>query len=249
MKRGYIPTVQEIRNLANRAEKGDKAAAAELGEMNNRIAKRANQRMRDLERKGLVDEKSGINKKNQRYEGGTSAYNIAKYWLSEEADFSGNDYFSQSRKLSPEDAAANIEHAAIYLRSSTSTPAGEMQRRDSILETLAGGLKKDGTPGDNYFENVEADSVEEVKELLLEFFDTKAWEDIRSKNRGGTNLLVAEAVDALSSGALIGDLKRAFRDFQRGRLNTDYPTLWDNWSSATKYYQKGSWHDLKRPRK
>ena len=73
MKRGYIPTVQEIRNLANRAEKGDKAAAAELGEMNNRIAKRANQRMRDLERKGLVDEKSGINKKDQRYEGGTSA--------------------------------------------------------------------------------------------------------------------------------------------------------------------------------
>lgn len=59
---------------------------------------------------------------------------------------------------------------------------------------------------------------------------------------------MAEAVDALSSGALIGDLKRAFKDFQRG-ADTDYIEIWDNWTSATRYYKGGSWHDLKRARK
>ena len=224
--RGYVPTTQEIRELAERAEKGDPAAIADLGEMNNRLAKRANERMRDIERQGLE---------------GTSAYNRAKYWLQEEADFSGNDYFSQSRKLSPEDAAANLEAITDYLRSQTSTAAGERRRRENIGNKLneAG-----------FFDDVATDDVsaEELQNKLMQMFDTDAWADIRKNNNGGTNALVAEAVDALSQGALIGDLKRAFKDFQRG-ADTDRLEIWENWSSATQYYKSGAWHELKRPRK
>ena len=246
-KRGYIPTIEEIRDLAQRAEKGDQAALKELGEMNNRLAKRANERMRYLERAGYVEDAAGINRKTGRYEGGTGAYNIAKFWLSEEADFSGNDYFSQSRKLSPEDAAANIEAATTFLRAQTSTVSGEVKRREHILDTLAGGIKKDGTRGKDYFVDVAEDDVEDIKNKLLEFFDTKAWEEFRKAHRGGTNIYVADAVDALSQGALIGDFKRAFKDFQMG-ADTDYIEMWENWSSANMYYRGGAWHELKRPR-
>lgn len=225
-KRGYVPTTQEIRELAARAEKGDASALADLGELNNRLAKRANERMRDIERQGLE---------------GTSAYNRAKYWLQEEADFSGNEYFSQSRKLSPENAAANLEAITDYLRSQTSTVAGERKRRENIADKLdeAG-----------FFDDVAGDDVsdEDLKNKLMQMFDTDAWDDIRKNNKGGTNTLVAEAVDALSQGALIGDLKRAFKDFQRG-ADTDYIEMWDNWTSASQYYQKGEWHELKRPRR
>lgn len=232
-KRGYIPTTQEIRRLAAQAEKGDPDAAQRLGDLNNRLAKRANERMRDIERKGLA---------------GTGAYNRAKYWLQEEADFSGNDYFSQSRKLSPEDAEANLEAITDYLRSQTSTAAGEKRRRQSIGDKLY-----DKGFFDDYLDELpdEADkgaALDDMQQKLMQMFDTDAWDDIRKQNKGGTNALVAEAVDALSQGALIGDLKRAFRDFQRG-ADTDYIEMWDNWTSASQYYKSGSWHELKRARR
>lgn len=232
-KRGYIPTTQEIRKLAAQAEKGDSDALQKLGDMNNRLAKRANERMRDIERKGLA---------------GTGAYNRAKYWLQEEADFSGNDYFSQSRKLSPEDAEANLEAITDYLRSQTSTATGEKRRRQNIGDKLY-----DKGFFDDYLDALpdgsdEGAALDDMQKKLMEMFDTDAWDDIRKQNRGGTNALVAEAVDALSQGALIGDLKRAFRDFQRG-ADTDYIEMWDNWTSASQYYKSGSWHELKRARR
>lgn len=221
-RRGYIPTVQEVNAIYERAESGDPDAIKELGDLNNKLAKRANERMRDIERKGME---------------GTAAYNRAKYWLQEEADFSGNEYFSQSRKLSPEDALANIEAVSDYLRAQTSTAAGEMERRKNISDKLE---------EMDFFDDVE--DPEQTKKQLMEFFDTDAWADIRKNNKGGTNLLVAEAADALSAGALVGDLKRAFKDFQRG-ADTDYIEMWENWSSAKQYYRGGQWHDLKRPRR
>lgn len=232
-KPGYIPTTQEIRRLVAQAEKGDPDALQKLGDMNNRLAKRANERMRYIERKGLA---------------GTSAYNRAKYWLQEEADFSDNNYFSQSRKLSPEDAEANLEAITVYLRSQTSTAAGEKRRRQNIGNKLY-----DKGFFDDYLDALpdEADkgsALDEMQKKLMQLFDTDAWDDIRKQNRGGTNALVAEAVDALSQGALIGDLKRAFRDFQRG-ADTDYIEMWENWTSATQYYKGGAWHELKRARR
>ena len=88
-----------------------------------------------------------------------------------------------------------------------------------------------------------------MKKDLLDFFDTDAWEDIRKHNRGGTNVLVQEAVEALHNGAKVGDLKRAFTDYRKSVLDTDYIELWEDWTSANTYYRSGSWHELKRPRR
>ena len=220
-KKAYIPTAQEIDALYNRAMEGDANARDQLGELNNRIAKRANERMRNIERQGME---------------GTAAYNRAKYRLGEE----GREYFSQSRKIDPDELVENLEAATEYLRSQTSTAAGERARRKSIADSLE---------DQGFFDDIDSDvPIETLKKDLMDFFDTDAWEDIRKHNRGGTNVLVQEATEALANGAKIGDLKRAFRDFQRG-ADTDYIEIWANWTSANTYYRGGTWNELKRPRR
>ena len=219
-KRGYIPTTQEIEGIYQKAIAGDQDAIAQLGDLNNKLSKRVNERMRDIERKGLD---------------GTSAYNAAKYWISEQT---GGEYFSQSRKLSPDELMETIEASTNYLRSQTSTAAGEMRRRKNITDKL---------DDMGFFDDIKGDRGD-VKKQLLEFFDTGAWNDIRRNNKGGTKEVVLEAIDALQNGALVGDLKRAFKDFQRG-ADTDYIEMWENWTSANMYYQKGAWHELKSSRR
>lgn len=223
-RRGYIPTTQEIEGIYQKAIAGDQDAIAQLGDLNNRLSKRANERMRDIKRQGLD---------------GTSAYNAAKYWISEQT---GGEYFSQSRKLSPDELMETIEASTNYLRSQTSTAAGEQRRRKKILDAL---------DDRGFFDDISEDgryTKEEIKKRLLDMFDTNAWEDIRKTNRGGTNQVVAEAIEAIQNGALVGDLKRAFKDFQRG-ADTDYIEMWKNWTSANLYYQKGAWRELKSSRR
>lgn len=222
MKKGYIPTSQEVDRLYQRATSGDSAALQELGDLNNKLAKRANERMRDLERQGLE---------------GTAAYNRAKYFIQDQ-EFGSGEYFSQSRKLDPDDLLLNIDNASEYLRAETSTSAGERRRRQNISDSLE---------NKGFFDDVAPEDVNDTKKQLLDFFDTDAWEDIRKHNKGGTNEMVAEAVEAIENGALLGDLKRAFKDFQRG-ADTDYIEIWENWTSANQYYKSGGWHELKRRR-
>lgn len=222
MKKGYIPTSQEVDRLYQRATSGDAAALQELGDLNNKLAKRANERMRDIERQGLE---------------GTAAYNRAKYYIQDQ-DFGNGEYFSQSRKLDPDDLLINIDNVSEYLRAETSTSAGERKRRQNISDSLE---------NKGFFDDVAPEDVNNTKKQLLDFFDTDAWEDIRKHNKGGTNEMVAEAVEAIENGALLGDLKRAFKDFQRG-ADTDYLEIWENWTSANQYYKSGGWHELKRRR-
>lgn len=223
MKKGYIPTSQEVDRLYQRATSGDAAALQELGDLNNKLAKRANERMRDLERQGLE---------------GTAAYNRAKYYIQDQ-DFGRGEYFSQSRKLDPDDLLMNIDNVSEYLRAETSTGAGERRRRQNISDSLE---------NKGFFDDVAPEDVNNTKKQLLDFFDTDAWEDIRKHNKGGTNEMVAEAVEAIENGALLGDLKRAFKDFQRG-ADTDYIEIWENWTSANQYYKSGGWHELKQHRR
>ena len=233
-KRGYIPTIQEVQDIYNRADSGDANALRELGDLNNKLAKRANERMRDIERKGLS---------------GTQAYNRAKYFI-EESDFTSTEYFSQSRKLSPEELYENIDQVTQYLRSQTSTAAGEIKRREKILDKL-----EENNAG--FFDDL-GDDREETKRQLLEFFDTDAWAEIRKNNQGGTNPVVAQAVEAINAGANINDLKRAFKAYKQG-ANTDLIEMWDKWTTSksfgsgsprsSMYFRSGQWHERKSPRR
>lgn len=221
-KVGNIPTTQYINKLAEKAAAGDLAAISELGDLNNRIAKRANQRMRDIEAKGLE---------------GTAAYNRAKYFVQNQ-DFGTGEYFSQSRKLDADDAALNLINATQYLRSQTSTAAGEMRRRADIVDRLEEG---------GWIEIPEEDPAT-FKRKFLDFLDSNAWDDIKKHMYATNSGLLQDAGEAIQNGAKLGDLMRAFKDYQKG-ADTDLFEIWDNWTSGQMYYKSGDWHALKRPRK
>lgn len=223
MAKGTIPTQQEIERLYKAAENGSDEAREELGKINNRLAKRANERMRDIERKGLE---------------GTQAYKRAKYFIGEQ-DFGTADrnYFSQSKKLDNEDLLTNIQNVSIYLRSQTSTAAGEIRRRTGIIDTLA----------DRGYLDIPEDKPEEFKKKFLDFLDSKAWDDIKKHMYATGSGLIKEAGEAIQNGANVNDLLRAFKDYQKG-ADTDLFEIWDNWLEGDSFYRGGEWHKLKRPR-
>lgn len=220
-RKGYIPTAQEIDRLYNAALSGDKDAAAQLGDINNKISKRANERMRDIERKGLE---------------GTAAYNRAKYFIQEQ-DFGTGEYFSQSKKLDVDDLVLNIQNASTYLRSQTSTAAGEIQRRRDIIDKLA----------DRGHIEIPEGNPEGFKKKFLEFLDSKAWDDIKKHMYAAGSGMLKDAGEAIQNGANVNDLIRAFKDYQKGS-DTDLFEIWDNWQGGEMYYRGGEWHTLKRPR-
>lgn len=222
-RKGTIPTAQELDRLAAAAASGDQSAIDELGNLNNRLAKRANERMRDIERKGLS---------------GTAAYNRAKYYIQEQ-EFGTGEYFSQSKKLDVDDLVLNIQNASTYLRSQTSTAAGEMSRRADIIDKLSdrGHIELSDDP----------EKIDEFKKKFLDFLDSNAWDDIKKHMYAAGSGMLKDASEAIQNGANVNDLLRAFKDYQKGS-DTDLFEIWDNWQSGDSYYRSGEWHTLKRPR-
>lgn len=120
MARRAIPTQQQLRNLEYRAGRGDAAAEAELRSLARTMAKRANQRMVELEKAG--------------YE--TAALNRAQYWLNEIRG--RNRYRENVKTLDMDILMDELEKSTQFLRWQTSTVAGETRRRKKILSALKG---------------------------------------------------------------------------------------------------------------
>lgn len=118
MARRAIPTQQQLRNLEYRAGRGDAAAEVELRALARTMAKRANQRMVELEKAG--------------YE--TAALNRAQYWLNE---IRGRNRYREHVKTMPLDTLMDeLEKSTQFLRWQTSTVGGENKRRKKILDAL-----------------------------------------------------------------------------------------------------------------
>lgn len=118
MARRAIPTQQQLRNLEYRAGRGDAAAEAELRSLARSMAKRANQRMVELEKAG--------------YE--TAALNRSQYWLNEIRG--RNRYRENVKTLDMDILMDELEKSSQFLRWQTSTVAGENRRRKKILAAL-----------------------------------------------------------------------------------------------------------------
>lgn len=104
---------EHIEDLANRAAGGDTSALAELGRLNSKYGRAANERMRSLERKGLE----------------TGAYTRA-------VDELGKARFSQAKTGDAETILRSLEKVTKFLNYQTSTISGEMERRTHILEGM-----------------------------------------------------------------------------------------------------------------
>lgn len=223
-KQKEVPTTEYLKQLY---EAGDIEA---LRLQNEVLAKRANTRLSALEKAGLDT---------------TAAYKRATKSI-QDLDVSKSDRFSRSKKLDIDDLYNQVKNESNFLRWQTSTPAGEIKRREQIWESLTtqridsetGEIKQPIISLDVVTSNLpegatgeEIDkALENYKKNFLEFLDTNAWEDF--KKRIYTHHILNEASEAVAAGASIEDLNEAYKAYKNGQTDKDLFTVWDEWTSV-----------------
>lgn len=209
--KGYVPTIMEIDALFN---KGDIEA---LRDLNETLGKRANERLKSLEKAGLDN---------------TAAYNRAVYYIQNESEYATSDRFSRSRQMDIDELRLNIKEEAKFLRSQTSSIRGEKARRDKIFETMTKPKYDDSGKKvrDALIDIPEGENVDSFKKTFLEFLSDDAWSEIKNKLYSAN--IFNEAGEAISAGASIDDLSEAIENYRNGRTDDDILTIWDNWVSA-----------------
>lgn len=205
MARAKIPTIQEINSLY---QKGDIEALRDLNEI---LAKRANQRIKEFEKRNME----------------TAAYQRAKGYIQEYKELGNGETFSRRKKLDIDELYQNVKEESKFLRSQTSTVSGEMKRREKIFNTLT---KKDKN-GRSIIPMPEDMDRDQYKKKFLDFLDTDVWNEIKKSLYADTNITMDEAGEAIAQGASVDDLVSAYNDYLSGETETDIFTIWDDWRS------------------
>lgn len=205
MSRAKIPTIQEINSLY---QKGDIEALRDLNEI---LAKRANQRIKEFEKRDME----------------TAAYQRAKGYIQEYKELGNGETFSRRKKLDIDELYQNVKEESKFLRSQTSTVSGEMKRREKIFNTLT---KKDKN-GKSIIPMPEDMDRDQYKKKFLDFLDTDVWNEIKKSLYADTNITMDEAGEAIAQGASVDDLVSAYNDYLSGETETDIFTIWDDWRS------------------
>lgn len=134
---------EDIESLAARAAGGDSAALAELGRLNSKYGRTANERMRSLERKGLE----------------TGAYRRAVEEL-------GRPRFSQAKTGDAETLLRSLEMVTKFLNYQTSTISGELERRSNILEGMERAGYNVGSDRAAFLRFLESDAWNEIRGMF-----------------------------------------------------------------------------------
>ncbi len=204
-----VPTIEEIQSLY---KKGD---IEELRVLNERLAKRSNQRMTSLKKAGLDT---------------TAAITRAQRDIENIGISSGR--FSRSKKLSAEDLYKQVKSEANFLRWQTSTVSGEIKRREKIWESLTS-QSIDEETGEIKNPAIDLSGVEDIdafKKNFLKFLDDGAWEEL--KKHIYTKNILNEAGEAIAAGASVEELSEAMKNYVNGETEDDLLTIWDNWTSV-----------------
>ena len=142
MARYEAISFETIVSLANRAAGGDSAALSELGRRNSQYGRAANQRLRELEKRGMV----------------TGAYIRAQ-------DATGKDRprFSQAKTGDAENLLRSLEQITKFLNYQTSAMSGEMTRRENILKGLDRAGYNVGNNKDAFLRFLDSNAWSEVR--------------------------------------------------------------------------------------
>lgn len=134
-----------IDSLAASAAGGDTSALAELGRLNSKYGRAANQRMRELEKRGLE----------------TGAYIRAQ-------DITGREKprLSQSKTGSAEELIRSLEETTKFLNYQTSTVSGEMIRRENILKGMERAGYSVGDDRKSFLSFLDSDAWNEIRGMF-----------------------------------------------------------------------------------
>lgn len=150
MARYKAISMDYITEVATRAAGGDNSALAELGRLNSKYGRAANQRARELEKREM---------QTGAYVRAAEKMGISKKQLKEGA----RPRFSQAKTGDSENLFRSLEETIKFLNYQTATVSGEMLRREHIIE----GLEKMGY------------NVGNDRKKFLDFLDSNAWDEFK----------------------------------------------------------------------
>lgn len=134
-----------IESLANRAAGGDSGALAELGRLNSKYGRAANQRARELEKRGLE----------------TSAYIRAQEETGKE-----KPRFSQAKTGDAESLIRSLEQTTKFLNYQTSMVSGEMLRRENIMKGMERAGYNVGSNRDAFLRFLDSNAWTEIRGMF-----------------------------------------------------------------------------------
>ena len=134
-----------IESLASRAAGGDSGALAELGRLNSNYGRAANQRARELEKRGME----------------TGAYIRAQ-------EETGKDRprFSQAKTGDAESLLRSLEQTTKFLNYQTSTVSGEMKRRENIMQGMERAGYNVGKDKDAFLRFLDSNAWTEIRGMF-----------------------------------------------------------------------------------
>ena len=213
-----LPSYQDIEKLY------DEGNIEKLREYNERLAKTANQRMKQLWQSGVKS---------------SEALARAKYYIYQESEVKTGGVFSRSKKLTGQQLVDNIREELIFLRSQSSTVRGEKQlRAEKSFETLTKGrttaegkvIKLEIPTDIKVPRSWEGSKEEYFREKFFKFLEQDVWKDIKKFLYTSEDVsLLKEAGEAIARGASIKDLNAAYKSYLQNEV--DIYTMWDNWTS------------------
>lgn len=145
MERYSDISFDSIVSLANRAAGGDSGALAELGQRNSKYGRAANQRARELEKRGME----------------TGAYIRAR-------EETGKDRprFSQAKTGSAESLMRSLEQTIKFLNYQTSIVSGEMKRRENVLKGMERAGYNVGNDRDAFLRFLDSNAWTEIRGMF-----------------------------------------------------------------------------------
>lgn len=135
----------EILSLASRAAGGDSGALAELGRLNSKYGRAANQRARELEKRDMQ----------------TGAYIRAQ-------EETGKDRprFSQAKTGDAESLLRSLEQTTKFLNYQTSSVSGEMKRRENIMQGMERAGYNVGKDKDAFLRFLDSNAWTEIRGMF-----------------------------------------------------------------------------------
>lgn len=134
-----------IESLASRAAGGDTSALAELGRLNSKYGRAANQRARELEKRGLE----------------TGAYIRAQEETGKE-----KPRFSQAKTGDAESLIRSLEQITKFLNYQTSMVSGEMLRRENIMKGMERAGYNVGNNREAFLRFLDSDAWTEIRGMF-----------------------------------------------------------------------------------
>lgn len=139
---------EQIEDLATRAAGGDNDALSELGRLNSKYGRAANQRMRELEKRGME----------------TGAYRRAVEDLT--GGRGGKARFSQAKTGDAETLLRSLENVTKFLNYQTSMVSGELERRSKVLEGMERAGYNVGSDKGAFLRFLDSDAWNEIRGMF-----------------------------------------------------------------------------------